>query len=272
MTEGRATGNQVITMAKKTTTRREFLLQVAQNSAVAATGAILWFYMLRQEMRAHPFALRPPGALPERDFLAACIKCGKCVNDCPYDTLRLAPAGGNLPIGTPYFTPRDIPCYLCPDIPCMKACPTGALSPQLKNINDSRMGLAVIDIENCLSWRGLRCEVCHRECPLKGKAITLEIHPRPISKHAMFYPIVHSDACTGCGICEKACPTEAPAIRVFPYKMVQGKIGEHYRLGWAFDTEITQDFKPSGPPATGAAPAKPPKKAPGMDYLNEGEL
>lgn len=259
-------------MADKTVTRREFLLQVAQGTAVAATGAMLWLYMLRQEARAHPFALRPPGALPEPDFLAVCIKCGKCVNDCPYDTLKLAAAGGDLPIGTPYFTPRDIPCYLCPDIPCMKACPTGALSPALKNINDSRMGLAVIDIENCLSWRGLRCEICHRECPLKGKAISLETHPRPISKHAMFYPIVHSDACTGCGICEKACPTEAPAIRVFPHKMVQGKIGEHYRLGWTFETEITQDFKPSGPPAAGGAPAKAPKKAPGMDYLNEGGL
>ncbi len=54
--------------------------------------------------------------------------------------------------------------------------------------------------------------------------------------------------------------------------MVQGKIGEHYRLGWTFETEITQDFKPSGPSAAGAAPAKPPRKAPGMDYLNEGGL
>ena len=38
-------------------------------------------------------ALRPPGALPEAEFLAACIRCGLCVRDCPYDTLSLATLG-----------------------------------------------------------------------------------------------------------------------------------------------------------------------------------
>lgn len=235
--------------------RREFLLQVAQGTAMAATGAMLWLYMLRQEARAHPFALRPPGALPEKDFNAACIKCGKCVNACPYDTLNLAAAGGDLPIGTPHFIPRDVPCYLCPDIPCMKACPTGALSPELKDINNSRMGLAVIDLENCLSWRGLRCEICHRECPLKGKAITLETHPRPISKHAMFYPIVHSDACTGCGICEKACPTTEAAIRVLPHKMVWCRARSASTIVWA-GPSTPRSPRNSGP----SSPRPPPSR------------
>ncbi|MEW5968070.1 MAG: ferredoxin-type protein NapG [Pseudomonadota bacterium] len=254
----------------RSASRRDFLVKLAQGSALAATAGTLWAYLLKQEVRAHPFALRPPGARAERDFNAACIKCGQCVNACPYDTLTLAGAGGDIPIGTPHFTPRDIPCYLCPDIPCMKACPTGALSPALADINDSRMGLAVIDLENCLSWKGLRCEICHRECPLKGKAIVLETHPRRISRHAMFMPIVHSEHCTGCGICEKACPTAEAAIRILPHKMVQGKIGEHYRLGWTSETEITQEFQPSAAPD--AAPEAAPRKAPGMDYLNEGGL
>lgn len=133
------------------------------------------------------------------------------------------------------------------------------------------MGLAVIDIENCLSYQGLRCEICHRECPLKGRAITLETHPRQTSKHAMFIPLVHSDACTGCGICEKACPTEIAAIRILPHPLVQGKIGEHYRYGWREKNEITQDFQPSDAPAP-AAPEKPGEAAPGVDYLNAGEL
>jgi ferredoxin-type protein NapG len=255
-------------MAETDVARREFLMKTAQGAALAVTGGILWAYLLRQEARAQPYALRPPGALAEADFNAACIKCGQCVVDCPFHTLKLAPSGGDLPIGTPYFIPRDIPCYLCPDIPCMKACPTGALSHDLKSINDSRMGLAVIDLENCLSWKGLRCEICHRECPLKGKAITLETHPREISRHAMFYPIVNSAFCTGCGICEKACPTTEAAIRILPHTLVQGKIGEHYRLGWTFDTPITEDFKPANtqpvPAGKGAAG--------GVDYLNEGGL
>lgn len=251
--------------------RRDFLVKLAQGAAFAGTGGLLWEYILRNEARASPYALRPPGALAEADFNAACIKCGQCVNVCPPDILRLQPAGGSLPIGMPFFEPRTGACIMCPDIPCMKACPTGALSPDLKRIEDARMGLAVIDIENCLSYQGLRCEICHRECPLKGRAITLETHPRQTSKHAMFIPLVHSDACTGCGICEKACPTEIAAIRILPHPLVQGKIGEHYRYGWRDTGEITQDFKPSDAPAP-VAPAKPGEAAPGMDYLNSGDL
>ena len=250
--------------------RREFLVKLAQGAALAGTGGLLWGYILRNEARAAPYALRPPGALAEDDFNAVCIKCGQCVNACPPHILKLQQAGGSLPIGMPYYEPRTGACVMCPDIPCMKVCPTGALSPRLERIDDARMGLAFIDIENCLSWKGLRCEICHRVCPIKGRAITLEAHPRQISKHAMFVPLVHSDACTGCGICEHACPTEVAAIRILPHKLVQGKIGEHYRLGWTFDTEVTKDFKPPAAPAVADAPV--PKKAPGMDYLNEGGL
>jgi ferredoxin-type protein NapG len=261
-------------MAEPGTTRRSFLVKLAQGASLAGSGGFLWGFLVHNQARATPFALRPPGALPEHDFNAQCIKCGQCVNACPYDTLVLARAEDPIPIGTPYFLPRDIPCYMCLNIPCMKACPTGSLSPELKNINDSRMGLAVIDIENCLSWQGLRCEICYRVCPLKDKAISVENHPRRISKHAMFVPLVHSDACTGCGQCEKACPTEKAVIRVVEAKLVQGRIGDHYRLGWKHEDAITQEFKPTPSPAGPGAGKQeiPPKKAPGMDYLNTGDL
>ena len=247
-------------------TRRNFFARVGQGAALAASGGLVWLYLLKQQVRASPYAIRPPGALDEADFHARCIKCGQCVDACPYDTLALATADAGIPIGTPYFVPRDIPCYMCADIPCIAACPTGALNHELDNIDDARMGLAVIDIENCLSWQGLRCEICFRECPLQDKAITIEHHPRRISKHAMFVPLVHSNACTGCGICEKACPTQKAAIRVLHPELVQGQIGDHYRLGWTVDTPITRDFKP-GSGTTGADAA-----ATGLDYLNEGPL
>lgn len=249
------------------TSRREFLGKLAQGTALAATGGLVWSYLLASQARAAPYALRPPGALPEPDYHAKCIKCGQCVRACPFDTLKLAAAGATIPIGTPYFIPREVPCYMCPDIPCKAACPTGALDPKLSDIAQARMGLAVIDSENCLSWRGLRCEICHRVCPVKDKAISVEHHPRRVSKHAMFVPIVHSDHCTGCGVCEKSCPTQAAAIRVVQPSLVQGKIGEHYRLGWTVESPITQEFKP------GAAPRKVPAKPGGLDYLNKrGEL
>lgn len=251
--------------SKTDTARRNFIIRMTQGAALAATGGLGWAFLLQQQAAASPFAIRPPGALDEADFNAKCIKCGQCVVDCPYDTLDLAKAGDTLPIGTPYFIPRDIPCYMCPDIPCMKACPTGALDPELSRIEDARMGLAVIDIENCLSWQGLRCEICHRECPVKDKAITVEHHPRKLSKHAMFVPLVHSNACTGCGICEKACPTDKAAIKVVDPRLVQGEIGEHYKLGWKIDTPITQDFK------TVPVPEKD-VPATGLDYLNTDGL
>ena len=244
-------------------TRRQFVARAARGAALVAAGGTVWAYLLRQQVKAAPFALRPPGALTEADFNALCIKCGQCVHACPYHTLRLAAVGDDVPIGTPHFVPRDVPCYMCLDIPCEKACPTGALDHKLEDIEQARMGLAVIDIENCLSWQGLRCEVCHRACPLIDQAITVQ---HQISKHAMFVPLVHSEHCTGCGLCEKACPVDEAAIKVLPPKLVQGKIGEHYRLGWTRETPITQDFHPEA-----EAPVPWDKQVPGLDYLNTGE-
>lgn len=229
-------------------------------------GGVLWAYLVRDQTHASPFVLRPPGARAEPDFLARCIRCGQCVVECPYDTLRLAGPGSSRPVGTPYFVPRDTPCYLCPDLPCVRACPTGALDPTLTDAEQTDVGLAVlIDRENCLSYRGLRCEICHRECPVQNRAITIENHPRKTSKHAMFVPVVHSESCTGCGICEKSCPLPEPTIKVLPRDLAQGRLGEHYRFGWTDDAAITQEFEPAG-----EAPADPvgdPQA--GIDYLNQ---
>lgn len=189
----------------------------AQKGAVAAT------------------ALRPPGALPEEDFLSACVRCGLCVRDCPYDTLVLSGLGGPAPVGTPYFNARAVPCEMCDDIPCVKACPTGALDPALTDIDDARMGTAVlIGRDTCLNLLGLRCDVCYRVCPLIDQAIRLEMRPNTrTGKHAVFEPVVDPAVCTGCGKCEQACvlPDEA-AIKVFPTAQARASSAEHYRLGW----------------------------------------
>ncbi len=178
--------------------------------------------------------IRPPGALPEEEFLSACTRCGLCVRDCPYHILKLGRLGDPVPTGTPYFTARTGPCEMCEDIPCVPVCPTGALDHALKDISKARMGLAVlIDHESCIAFQGLRCEVCFNICPVRGKAITLEYrHNRRSGKHAMFIPVVHSSDCTGCGLCEKACILDEAAIKVLPIHLAKGQLGKHYRLGW----------------------------------------
>lgn len=92
--------------------RRTFFLTIARAAGLAALGGLIWSAYV-DEVTSNRLILRPPGALPEIDFLKTCIKCGMCVEACPFDTLKLASPGDNKPIGTPYFIPRDIPCYMC---------------------------------------------------------------------------------------------------------------------------------------------------------------
>ena len=219
---------------KSNASRRKFLANIARTAGgVTLLGLGLGMYS-RQSLSLPAQALRPPGVDEEKDFLAACIRCGLCVRDCPYDTLKLANFGDDIALGTPYFEARKIPCEMCEDIPCVKACPTGALDPGLTDIDDSRMGLAVlVDQENCIAFQGLRCEVCYNICPVQGKAITLEPqHNVRTGKHALFIPVVHSSDCTGCGKCEHACILEQAAIKILPEKIARGELGRHYRLGW----------------------------------------
>ncbi|MBK9393705.1 MAG: ferredoxin-type protein NapG [Uliginosibacterium sp.] len=214
--------------------RRRFLKDVAGAAGGACLLALGATVYARQARALPPLAIRPPGALAEEAFLGACIRCGLCVRDCPYGSLTLAALGDGVVSGTPYFTARDVPCEMCEDIPCVKACPTGALTHDLHDIRQARMGLAVlIDQENCLNFLGLRCDVCYRVCPVIDKAITLEKRHNPRSdRHALLIPTVHADACTGCGKCEKSCVLPEAAIKVLPTRLAQGASDPHYRRGW----------------------------------------
>ena len=247
--------------------RREFLLDAGKTACgLGLAGLCLGLYS-QQTKALPPGAIRPPGALPEADFLGACIRCGLCVRDCPYHILKLATPGEPVATGTPYFVARQLPCEMCEDIPCVKACPSGALDHGLTDINRAQMGLAVlIDHETCLNFLGLRCDVCYRVCPLIDKAITLEQQHNPrTDKHTMFLPTVHSDACTGCGKCEQACVLEVSAIKVLPRPLAKAEAGKHYRLGWEEKKKAGQSLieqqrivdLPDRMPEAPAAPATP---------------
>jgi len=258
--------------------RREFLLKAARGLGLAAAGGLVWGEFI-VEGRQAAFVLRPPAALPEKQFLAACIRCGMCVEACPFDTLRIAKPEDGAPIGMPYFIPRTNPCYMCKDIPCVPACPTGALDRMLvsegdekgepkMNINLAKMGLAVIDRETCIAYDGIQCDACYRTCPRIDKAITVE-YTRNIrtGKHAMLAPVVSSDFCTGCGLCEKACVTEKASIFVLPRNIAMGRSGRRYVKGWdVHDEKKLRDVTEEEVMQTPRSSKNP------VDYLNEDEL
>lgn len=233
---------------KLSESRRRFLRDSVRTAVgVGAFATVLGVQSLQSQAReGSGVPLRPPGALPKGAFEKACTRCGLCVKACPYDTLKLATLLSPLESGTPYFHARDIPCEMCEDIPCIVACPSGALDPNLTNIDDAKMGIAVlIDHQTCLNWQGLRCDVCYRVCPLIDEAITLEyVRNERTGVHAKLIPTVNPDQCTGCGKCEEACVTEVAAIKVVPRDLAKGKMGDHYQLGWEEITKSLQNRAP----------------------------
>lgn len=229
--------------------RRDALKKLFRGTGLLGIGGSVWAG-LAEGFAENRFTLRPPGAIEEKDFLKACVKCGACVEACPYDTLNLAGINDPAPNGTPFFSPREIPCYMCQDYPCVPACPSKALDEMLlvkendsdeaesATINAAKMGLAVVHKESCIAFWGIQCDACYRACPLIDEAITLEYTQNErTGKHAFLKPVVNSNVCTGCGICEHTCVTEVPAIRVLPLDKSTGKVGSHYIKGWDTNDE-----------------------------------
>ncbi|MDP6620508.1 MAG: 4Fe-4S dicluster domain-containing protein, partial [Nitrospinota bacterium] len=156
--------------------------------------------------------MRPPGAIPEPDFLSTCHQCGTCIEACPADAIRFAKDGEDLPVKTPVIVAAESPCVVCESLACMSKCPSGALlSVPRESIE---MGLAQVDIGTCLAWNGddEECRVCFDMCPFKGTAITFH----ESAAGGLNGPVVHDEACTGCGVCEYYCPEGRIAITVEP--------------------------------------------------------
>ncbi len=163
--------------------------------------------------------VRPPGALAEDEFLRRCIRCGECMKVCiggalQPDLLR----GGVFSLWSPVLVARLGYCeYAC--TLCGQVCPTGAI--RLLKVEEKRnikIGLAVIDKNRCLPFaRGEECLVCEEHCPTGQKAITFEHRKvlRGSEIKELLQPLVLTELCIGCGICETRCPVAgASAITI----------------------------------------------------------
>lgn len=179
--------------------RKEFfreLLGVGRRATSARTGAA----------SRPPVLLRPPGALlPDERYLQACTGCVACLEVCPKDAIRLHPSPADPERQIAVLEVGRVPCVLCDAVPCAAVCPDGALIHP-GSARQVRIGVAQVDPRLCRTFRGEGCDVCVRVCPYPGEAIRMIGHR----------PVVMPAACTGCGLCEAACPERPVAIMVHP--------------------------------------------------------
>ncbi|HVN55042.1 MAG TPA: 4Fe-4S binding protein [Anaerolineaceae bacterium] len=186
-----------------TLTRRHLLAQAGAACLTGLAGAAL---APLTELAPRPAVLRPPGAMPEAEFLRACILCQECVRVCPTGALRPALLESGLAgLGTPVLVARQGACTLnpsCPDL-CARVCPVGAIQP--RTLDQMKIGLAVVHRDSCLAWdQGAHCLVCVEACLVKAAI--------PFNGRVT----VDAERCTGCGRCETGCPVPGSAIHVVP--------------------------------------------------------
>lgn len=162
--------------------------------------------------------LRPPGSVNEKHFLNLCIRCNACFTACPAQTLQPAALEhGLLGWGAPVLEARAGGCaYECKA--CGDACPTGAIArlslPQKQRL---KLGTAVVDSQRCLPLKGMQaCIVCQSVCPYEAIQM-LQSGQTSAWGDVFAGPVVAADYCTGCGLCEAACPVPGlAAIRIKP--------------------------------------------------------
>jgi ferredoxin-type protein NapG len=153
--------------------------------------------------------VRPPGARSEEEFKSLCSRCGDCVRVCPAQCIKIDETGYNGD-GAPYIDIDTMPCVMCDGLLCMHNCPTGALLPVPRE--QMNIGLAVWQQHMCLRTSGQECTICVDRCPVGAAAI--EVSGGNID--------VHAAGCTGCGVCQHACPTYPKSIVVTPKAQMMG--------------------------------------------------
>jgi MauM/NapG family ferredoxin protein len=179
--------------------------------------------------------IRPPGALPETEFQARCVRCGECIKGCLTNTLQPVWFEAGLSgMWTPKITARLAGCEQGCNL-CGQVCPTAAIRPlTLEEKAFAKIGTARIDKTRCIAWeQDKKCLICDEVCPYNA------IVSQFVSGHPNTVPVIDEDKCNGCGYCECKCPvTGESAIVVEPLgelRLASGSYKEKAReLGLVF--------------------------------------
>lgn len=181
--------------------------------------------------------IRPPGSIPESDFLNVCVQCGRCMKVCPTNGLQpcILESGIN-GLWTPRLVPRIGGCEKNCNI-CGQVCPTSAIRKlSLEEKTYAQVGTAVIDRSRCIAWEQDKvCLICDEACPYNSISSLNET----IRDVTLLRPFVDERICTGCGLCEARCPIEGPAaIEIF-------SIGEERKAKGSYITEEEKRLRAS---------------------------
>ncbi len=159
--------------------------------------------------------VRPPGSVPEAEFLQMCIRCGECFKVCPNNVLQ--PEGfqqGLEGLWTPLVEANWAGCESSCNR-CGQVCPTGAIRAlPIDEKRVARMGLAIVDEQTCLPFAQREaCQLCADECAAAGydAIMFLRVGTQvdkagdPIAESGFLAPVVLAEECVGCGLCQTRC-------------------------------------------------------------------
>lgn len=149
---------------------------------------------LRGRLASTKQAVRPPGALPEDEFLAACSRCDNCRKLCPTQIIVLGDGG------YPTISFAQGECTFCGE--CAKACPDKALIYSPGTV--AWRWRASISA-SCLAQHGVECRICGERCAANAIRFSPQLGGASL-------PRVVVTECTGCGACVATCPPHAIAI------------------------------------------------------------
>jgi MauM/NapG family ferredoxin protein len=212
--------------------RRGFVAAAAGGLAAAFLADRTPFAALQDKRQL----IRPPGAMPEAEFLRTCIRCGECMKACLTNTLQPSLwQSGLAGLWTPRMELRFAPCEQQCNV-CGRVCPTQAIrSLPLEEKTHAKVGTAVLRRERCLVWAEDKlCLICDEICPYNAIVFrTVEGYRRPV---------VIASRCNGCGFCEQRCPVQGEsAIVVVPQGAIRLRDGSYVEEAKKLQLEFIPD-------------------------------